>query len=367
MSYNWQKSDWPNFQYDLNSVRDALTNFNHKMGRIHGLLEGFSESTKTQAAIEFMVYEAIKTSEIEGEYFSRQDVLSSIQNQLGLSAQNNIHDRRALGVAKLMVYVRKQFDQLLTQAMLKKWHRLLLDGSQNITIGQWRKHKEPMQIISGAVGKQKVHFEAPPSSQVAKEMRGFIKWFNHSATTSLGQIEQAPIRAAIAHLYFESIHPFEDGNGRVGRAICEKALSQNIGRPILLSLSRTIRQNKKAYYGALKKAQKTNQITSWIEYFVDVVGKAQTQAEGQILFTLKKTRFFDAFENKLNERQLKVVKRMFESGPKGFKGGMSATKYMRLTRISKATATRDLQSLLEMGALTVFGGGRNTKYQLKLD
>lgn len=225
-----------------------------------------------------------------------------------------------------------------------------------------------MQVISGPLGKQKVHFEAPPSNRVPKEMDQFIKWFNETAPGGSKEMKKGPIRSAIAHLYFETIHPFEDGNGRIGRAIAEKALTQGAGRPVMMSLSNTIEANKKAYYVTLEKAQRSNEITDWIQYFTNTILTAQSEAEEQIDFTLKKAKFFDHFKNKLNERQLKVIKRMLEEGPKGFAGGINASKYGSLTKISKATATRDLQTLLEMGALIPFGkgGGRSTKYEVNL-
>jgi Fic family protein len=169
-------------------------------------------------------------------------------------------------------------------------------------------------------------------------------------------------------LYFESIHPFEDGNGRIGRAIAEKTLSQTIGRPVILSLSQTIEANKRFYYDSLEKSQHSNEITAWIEYFVNTTLEAQTDAEKRIDFTLRKTRFFDRFKDQLNDRQLAVVKRMLEEGPKGFKGGMNARKYIGITKSSKATATRDMQQLMEIGAFVRAGeaGGRSTSYQVNI-
>ena len=219
-----------------------------------------------------------------------------------------------------------------------------------------------MQIVSNPYGKVRIHFEAPPSSRVPDEMEGFISWFNQSEQA----IAHAPVRAAIAHLYFESIHPFEDGNGRIGRAISEKAISQGLGRPAVLSLSRTIEANKKQYYDALEQAQKTNEISSWIQYFVEIVLVAQVDAEQQVEFVLRKTKFFDRIKNDLNKRQLKVVGRMLDEGPDGFEGGMNARKYISITKTSKATATRDLQKLVEIGVFEPVGGGRSTRYRLCL-
>jgi Fic family protein len=215
-------------------------------------------------------------------------------------------------------------------------------------------------------GKQRIHFEAPPSDRVPQEMERFITWFNQTGPGGIKEIKKAPVRSAIAHLYFEAIHPFEDGNGRIGRAIAEKALSQGIGRPALLSLSKAIEANRKEYYDALEMAQQSNEITKWINYFVKTILAAQTEAEEQIDFTLKKAKFFDRYKDQLNDRQLKVIRRMLEEGPEGFTGGMNATKYGSVTKTSKATATRDLQDLLEKGIINVVGGGRSTRYQINI-
>ena len=363
MRYNWQQKDWPNFQYETTDIEDMLFDFAQRTGRISGVLEGLSEVEQTEAMINLMVSEAIKTSEIEGEYLSRNDVMSSIRRNIGLNPDlPPTKDKRAEGVAELMLAVRNNFLKPLSSKMLFDWHTMLMKGSKGIEIGQWRTHKEPMQIVSGAIGREIVHFEAPPSSKVPSEMNGFVKWFNESQQ----HMRKPIIRSAIAHLYFETIHPFEDGNGRVGRAIAEKALSQSIGRPVLLSLSKSIESNKNKYYDALKAAQRSNEITNWINYFVKTVLDAQIDAEREIEFTLKKTKFFDNHKNALNERQQKVVRRMLEEGPQGFEGGMNARKYVSITSTSKATATRDLQDLVEKNIFKPIGGGRSTRYEIKL-
>jgi len=249
MGYNWQQSDWPNFRYDLGRSEADLLAFADKAGQVSGILRSLPQSTQTEAVLDVMIAEAIKTSEIEGEFLSRQDVLSSIRNQLGLNAKEEpVRDQASHGAAQLMVAVREDWNQPLSQAMLFEWRRMLMQGNRRVKAGGWRLHEEPMQVVSGAVGKEKIHFEAPPSAQVPAEMAAFIEWFN----ASRGRIAEAPVRAAVAHIYFETIHPFEDGNGRIGRAISEKALSQGLGRPAFLSLSPTIEANKKAYYTALE-------------------------------------------------------------------------------------------------------------------
>jgi Fic family protein len=368
-TYNWQQKDWPHFTYSLQEVEDDLFLLAEKTGRLTGMVSALPEETKMEALIELMVSEAIKTSEIEGEYLSRKDVMSSIKNNLGINpTPETVKDKAAEGIGELMIDVRNTYKEPLSEESLFRWHQMLFKGQSGIQIGGWRQHKEPMQVVSGALGKQKVHFEAPPSDRVPAEMEGLIAWFNETAPGGQREIKKAAVRSAIAHLFFETIHPFEDGNGRIGRALAEKALSQGIGRPVLLSLSRTIEANKNTYYNALSQAQRSNEITSWITYFVRKVLAAQTEAEEQIEFTLQKAKFFDRFKDKLTERQLKVIRRMLEEGPKGFQGGMNAGKYSSLTNVSKATATRDLQALLEMGALVYLGegGGRSTKYEVNL-
>lgn len=369
MTYNWQQPDWPDFRYDLSTLHEALFSIAEKTGLIRGKLSHLAENLQTEAMINFMVEEAVKTSEIEGEYISRPDVRSSIKNQLGLNQEIvQVHDKRAQGAAELMLDVRNTFKQAITEAKLFDWHLMLLSGSfnPNLKMGCWRTHEEPMQIVSGHYGKWVVHYEAPPSQDVPKEMEKFIRWFNDTAPGKSQAIKFAPVRAAIAHLYFESIHPFEDGNGRVGRAIAEKALSQGFGYPVILSLSQAIEAEKKAYYAALNAASRSNEITPWIHYFVNVVLDAQIEVEAQINFILKKSVFFDTFKNVLNERQLKVVRRMMRAGVKGFEGGMSAKKYMSITGTSKATATRDLQHLLAIKVFRQIGSGRSARYELNL-
>lgn len=367
MAYNWQLPDWPDFRYDLAAIEDDLFAFAEQTGRISGMLKTMPEETQIEAIISTMVAEALKTSEIEGAYLSREDVMSSIRNHLGLNTRPEvIRDKKAQGAAELMVDVRNSFAGSLTTEKLFSWHEMLLRHDRHIAVGAWRSQEAPMQVVSGAYGRETVHFEAPPSARVPEEMARFVQWFNDTAPSGAKEIRKAPVRSAVAHLYFETIHPFEDGNGRVGRAIAEKALSQTMGRPVMLSLSRTIEADKKAYYSALKEAQRSNEITGWVKYFTQIVLAAQQEAVQLIDFILKKTQFLDRYKDRLNERRLKVIRRMLDAGAAGFEGGMSAQKYISLTRTSKATATRDLQQLAEWGVLIVSGSGRGTRYFLNI-
>ena len=366
MTYNWQQYDWPEFRYDLSGVENDLHTLAEKTGRASGLLTGLTADAQAEAAIEIMVVEAIQTSAIEGELLSRRDVLSSIRNNLGMDGGAAAGDRRAAGAAALMIDVRHSFEAPLSEETLFAWHRMIMAGHRRVAAGQWRTHAEPMQVVSGPMGHEQVHFEAPPSSQIPAEMTRFIEWFNETAPGGKKEIRKTAVRSAVTHLYFESIHPFEDGNGRIGRALSEKALSQGLGRPALLSLSRTIEAKRKHYYEALQQGQESNEITPWVAWFVHVALEAQIQAEEQIDFTLKKTRLFDRFRDQLNDRQRQILRRMLDEGPKGFEGGMSAKKYMSMTGASKATATRDLQELADKGIFVPAGGGRSTHYQIKL-
>ena len=364
MEYNWQFEHWPQFDYDLSPIEAELLQFSDLAGQVSGIVKALPEGLQIEAIIDFMIAEAIKTSEIEGEFLSRNDVLSSIRNGLGLNTPlEEVKDKPSDGAAQLMLAVRNTWDASLDKKTLFEWHRTLLTGTQaNIRIGAWRNSKDPMQVISGQYGRVTVHFEAPPSSTLRVETKQFFDWFNRSRE----HIHHAPVRAAIAHLYFESLHPFDDGNGRIGRAIAEKALSQGLRRPALLSLSRTIEANRKTYYSALETAQHSLEITPWITYFTLLVLDAQKEADAQVQFILQKTKFFDRYNAMLNERQRRVVQRMLQAGPEGFEGGMNARKYGALTQASKATATRDLQALAKAGAFIPVGSGRSARYELNL-
>ncbi len=225
-----------------------------------------------------------------------------------------------------------------------------------------------MLIVSGALGYEKIHYEAPPSIRVAKEMTEFIYWFNNTRPNVGKKFIPGPVRAAIAHLYFESIHPFVDGNGRIGRAIAEKALSQDINAPVPFSLSTILQKNKKSYYEELAfGSRKEMEITPWIRFFVTMVCEALREAKSLVSFSIQKLKFWQSHETILNERQKKVLKRIFQSGTSGFEGGLNAKKYMAIANCSKATATRDLSDLLQKGCLTqLASGGRSTRYEVSI-
>lgn len=363
--YNWQLNDWTKFTFNENVVQPYLLEFNKKMGFINGVSVALSKKSLEDTIITLMVEEAVKTSEIENEFVSRIDVLSSIKKKLGYdNSLKQIRDKSAIGLGCLMVEVRKNFNQSLNEDTLFEWHKLLFQHANRIHTGVWRFHKEPMQVVSGNYENEIIHFEAPPSEDVPKMMQDFISWFNTSLENKM--YNHPLIRAGISHLYFESIHPFEDGNGRIGRALAEKAILQSTEFPILLSLSTAIEAKKAAYYQALKLAQQRNEVTDWLIYFFKTVNEAIDYSTIWIEFTLNKVKWYAIYGKLLNERQNKVINRMFEQGPTGFISGMSAKKYMSITGTSKATATRDLKALESKGALVQKNAGRNTSYDLSI-
>lgn len=364
--YNWQLKDWRQFQFNENEFTALALSFMALAGESQGYVQSLSGSNQAESIITLLVKEAIKTSAIEGELLSREDLVSSIRKNLGYSVSDSIKDKRSEGIATLLVKARAEFESDLTEIQLFEWHSLLMLGNTTINAGQYRSHTEPMQVISGAVGKEIIHFEAPPSAQVPAEMKMFFEWFNETKPGGKKPITNLLIRAAVAHLYFETIHPFEDGNGRIGRIIAEKTLAQGLKRPILMSLSTTIEADKKSYYAALKQAQRTNDLTAWIRYFSETILKAQQDFISTINFAIKKSTFFDTYKLHLNAAQLKVINRMLEEGSE-FAGGMNAKKYQSITQVSKATATRHLQDLVEKGILILKQGGRSTNYQVNLE
>ncbi len=366
MLYNWQLPDWPRFRYDLAGLEPLFLEFAEKAGLLRGLLAGLDTDTRDDNALAQLVSEAVNTSAIEGERLNPDEVMSSICNQLGRNRQPvPVRDRRSEGVAALMLDVRKSYDKPLDKATLLRWHRLLFEGwaARDLTVGAYRAHEEPMQIVSCRSESDGIRFEAPPSAQVPSEMARFIGWYNDTAPGAPHAIVQPPVRAALCHLYFESIHPFEDGNGRIGRALTGKALAQHFGAPPLLPLSATLHKHRKAYYDALQASSTTNEVTGWVRTFMAMLIQSLNDVESELRFLLEKIRFFARFKD-LNARQVKVLTHMAREGSKGFAGGMTAAKYQAIAKTSKATATRDLTDLHIVGGLVRTGAGSGVRYSL---
>jgi Fic family protein len=362
MTWNWQNPDWPDFTWDRKQIATAEAQFLLGSGVVIGSVKHLGEKDHKQLLVELMSSEAVTTSKIEGEIVNRDSVQSSIQRQLGLAADKRRANPAEQGIAEMMVDLYHSFREPLSQRMLFEWHKMVTAGRRDLAdIGHYRTSEEPMQIVSGRIGASKVHFEAPPSERVHSEMNRFIDWFNQTGPDGR---EPLPVitRAGIAHIYFESIHPFEDGNGRIGRAIAEKAA----GQPILLSLATTILAHQKRYYEALERANRRIEITAWLTWFAGIALEAQRRGIARVEFIIAKTRLLDHLRGEINARQEKALLRIFQEGPEGFSGGLSAGNYITITGASPATATRDLADLVEKGALVRSGELRHARYTLML-
>lgn len=359
MNWNWQQPDWPNFTFDPKRTEAAEATFLKQGGVLIGAFKHLAPSDETEFIAETATSEALTTSAIEGEMLDRQSVRSSILRELGLHVGGRTGPREQ-GIARLMVDLLRRGTDELSHRSLWAWHEMLMaDRSDLSAIGAYRAHSDPMRIVSGPAGRESVHFEAPPSNRVPQEMDRFFEWFNRSE-----RLLPAIARSGIAHLYFESIHPFEDGNGRIGRAISEKALAQGLGRASLTMLSTEIESRQKRYYGELERASRRLEVTDWLEWFSEVVIAGQVRAIGWIDFLIAKTRLFDRLRGKINARQEQAMLRLFREGPNGFEGGLSSGNYQTITRASPATAGRDLAELVALGALKKTGTGKGTRYWL---
>src|SRR5215471_12230072 len=323
MTWNWQQPDWPNFIYDTKALEPLEQQFLRQAG------------------------------EFIGAY-----------RHVGAEAPDVKQAER--GISKMMLDLYRNYPDPLSDQTMFEWHKMLLAGDKDIkVIGGYRTHADAMQVVSGPIHKRTVHFEAPPSARVPAEMKRFVAWFNESAPGSKKALP-ALTRAALAHLYFVCIHPFEDGNGRIGRALAEKTLAQNLGQPTLIALAYTIERKRKDYYAELEHNNKQLRIDDWMMYFANTVLQAQDNTIKRVDFYIAKAKFYEKFRVQLNERQAKVVARMFREGVDGFKGGLAADNYISISKTSRATATRDLQDLVEKGALAKTGELRHTRYFLKL-
>jgi len=366
MKWNWQQSDWSQFSWNRALLARPEEQFLLGGGVLIGTARHLGEDQRIQLAIDEMIVEAMTTSEIEGEFLNRASVQSSIQRQLGLKVDERRVGPAEQGIAKLMVNLYRSIPEPLTEEMLFDWHRHVMSGRRDLKdIGRFRTSKEPMQVVSGAPYAPKVHFEAPPSDRVLSEMKSFIAWFNRSAPDGSEPLP-AVTRAGLAHLRFESIHPFEDGNGRIGRAISEKALVQGFVPTTLIALASTILSHQRRYYDALEAANKRNEVTEWLQWFAEIALEAQRQTTAQVEFLIEKIRLLDHLRGKMNPRQEKVILRLFKEGPEGFKGGLSAANYSKITETSSATTTRDLADLVTLGALVRLGERKYTRYYLNI-
>lgn len=366
MTWNWEQPEWPNFTYDSAALEPLEKRFLLRSGEFIGAFKHIGADEQDTLKIELISDEAVKTSEIEGEILNRESVQSSLRHQLGLGSEQPDVPPAERGISEMMVDLYRGFATPLADKTMSDWHTMLLKGDGSIgVLGGYRTHAQPMQVVSGPLHKRTVHFEAPPAARMADEMTRFSAWFNDTGPGGKTPLS-ALTRAGLAHLYFVSVHPFEDGNGRIGRALAEKSLAQNLAQPSLIALAYTIERKRKDYYAALERNNKELEITDWLKYFANTILEAQNNTIKRVDFYVAKARYYERLRGKLNERQDKVIARMFREGLDGFKGGLSAEKYITITRTSRATATRDLQDLVAKGALTKTGELRHTRYRLGL-
>lgn len=366
MGWNWQQPDWPDFRYHAASLEPLEKRFLFHSGEFIGAYKHVGQGDRDMLKIEIISDEALKTSEIEGEILDRDSVQSSLRRQFGLAGDKRQVSPAEQGIAQMMVSLYESFADPLSHQTVFAWHDMIMRGRKDIrVIGGYRTHAEAMQVVSGSIHDPEIHFEAPPSDRMPAEMDAFVAWFNGTAPGGTNPLPYLT-RAGIAHLYFVSIHPFEDGNGRIGRALAEKSLSQNLGQPTLIALAFTIERARKTYYNMLERSNKDNEITAWLTYFAETVLEAQHNTLKRLEFYLAKARLYDTLRGELNERQEKALGRMFREGIDGFEGGLSAENYVSITKATRSTATRDLQDLVKKGALLRTGQLKHTRYHLNI-
>jgi Fic family protein len=362
--YIHELPDWPRFHWSWNRLAEPLANARHRQGRLMGHMEALGFNLRQEAVLETLSADVIKSSEIEGERLDAEQVRSSIARRLGVDIGGlKLADRAVEGVVEMALDATRRYDQPLTVERLQAWHATLFpdgrSGMTRIRVGMWRDDRTgPMQVVSGPLGNERVYFEAPPAARLDREMAAFLEWFNEPP-----DIDEV-LRAGLAHLRFVTLHPFEDGNGRVARAIADMALarSENSSQRFY-SMPARIRQERSNYYEILERTQKgTMDITAWMEWFVGCLGRAIEGAESNLAAVLAKARFWDSVSSvALNERQRLVLNRLLD----GFEGKLTTSKYAKLAKCSQDTALRDILPLLEGGVLVRGpGGGRSTSYSL---
>lgn len=370
----WQHPDWPQFRFDSQAVASALAHAHRMHGVVEGKASAIGLDSSREVVFDAFSDEVIATAEIEGQLLPLDAVRSSVMRRLGLAASGPV-DRLVEGLVDVLNDATTAFDAPLTEDRLCRWQSALFPGGtsgiRRIVVVRYRDHEDPMQIVSGLPGREVVHYQAPPSREVGLHMQWFLDWFESTklqATT--GATMDGVARAAIAHLWFESIHPFEDGNGRVGRAIVDLALAQHLRQPVrLYSLSRQLLAARSAYYDALNLAQRGGcDVTEWVLWFGSQWAAACESASAVIDQALIKKRFWEQpAASGLLERQRKVLQRLLDAGDGGFLGGLNADKYIKMTGVSKPTATRDLTQMVAAGLLRGYGAGKATRYVIAVD
>ncbi len=365
--YIWQSGDWPNFDWDHQHLAPLLAKTHHGQGRLLGKMEALGFELRDEAYLRTLTQEVVKSSEIEGETLDTDMVRSSIARRLGMNIAGLIPaDRNVEGVVEMTLDATRNYSAALTNERLLAWHTALFPGGRSglhiVLPGHWRTDSGgPMQVVSGPLGHERVHFEAPPAARLEREIEGFLTWFN--TPTAADPL----LRAGIAHLWFVTIHPFEDGNGRVARAVTDMALAQGEQTSQrAYSMSSQIRQERSDYYALLERTQKSSlEITTWLEWFLACLSRTLNEAQARLDTAIGKVRFWERFgKEALNERQIKVLQRVMRAD---WQGMISSSKWAKIAGCSQDTAGRDIKDLFERGALVKNpGGGRSTTYSVKL-
>jgi len=364
MPYIHQYLDWPNFEWDANNLSPLLAEVRNSQGRLLGRMDGLGLNLRAQATLTTLTADVTKSSAIEGEFLNQEQVRSSIARKLGLDVAGMVSSSRDIdGIVEMMLDATQNFQQPLTPDRLFAWQAALFptgrSGMARIAVGSWRTAESgPMQVVSGAIGRERVHFEAPAAERIPQEMKRFLLWLEQD------QGLDPVLKAGIAHLWFVTIHPFEDGNGRIGRAIADLLLARSDGMAErFYSLSSQIETERKGYYEKLEACQRGSlDITIWLRWFLECFGRALKGAEGLLEQVLRKARLWERInQGPVNDRQRVVLNRLLD----GFDGKLTSSKYSKLAKCSPDTALRDIQDLVGRGILLQSSsGGRSTSYEL---
>lgn len=361
--YIWQHTDWPNFTWNLESVNKALITAQEHQYRLLGKLSALGFDIQQRTALESITEDVLRSSEIEGEVLNRDSVRSSIARHLGVALQSSkMSDHYTEGVVQVAMDAVTNCNTPIDKDRLCDWHAALFptgrSGMYRIAVADWRQGDEPMLVVSGAMGKERVHYEAPPSNMVPSEMKRFIEWFKCS------QLSSDLLKAAVAHLWFVAVHPFDDGNGRITRTLTDMLIARSNGGIQCFSVSAEILKCRKDYYSLLERTTCGGlDITDWMLWFMQRIDAAINTSESQLGRVLQKTEFWSRHSNmEVNERQRKMINRLFD----GFEGPLTTSKWAKICHCSPDTALRDIMSLIEMGILDKSpSGGRSTHYVLK--
>ncbi|MHB1102275.1 MAG: Fic family protein [Devosia sp.] len=364
MPYIYENPDWPRFRWNAEALAGQLGEVRHRQGRLVGRMEALGFSLREEAVLRTLTEDVLKSSEIEGEVLDRAQVRSSIARRLGMDIGGLAPvDRNVEGVVEMMLDATQYYDTPLTKARLFDWHASLFPTGRSfmrrIIVGGWRDDRSgPMQVVSGPIGRERVHYEAPAAPRVDAEVKAFLQWYAQKPAIDL------VLRAAIAHLWFVTVHPFEDGNGRIARAIADMSLARSEQSPQrFYSMSAQIRAERSDYYEVLEHTQKGDlDVTSWLGWFLDCLGRAFSGAETVLEAVLGKDRFWSGLADMpLNDRQRKLIGLLLD----GFEGKLTSSKWAKIAKSSQDTALRDIDDLVRKGILVKeIAGGRSTSYAL---